>query len=67
MLYVLQRIQIMKTPIICGREPTSSEEEKKLAAERSSELSATVNQVILVEESFLRIILTFSLVLSITK
>ena len=67
----------MKTPIICGREPTSSEEEKKLAAERSSELSATVNQVILVhyfifnknavEESFLRIILTFSLVLSITK
>ena len=67
MLYVLQRIQIMKTPIIYGREPTSSEEEKKLAAERSSELSATVNQVILVEESFLRIILTFSLVLSITK
>ncbi|KAK8568160.1 hypothetical protein V6N12_006720 [Hibiscus sabdariffa] len=36
---------MMKTPIICGREPTSSEEEKKLAAERSSELSAKVNQV----------------------
>ncbi|KAK9044328.1 hypothetical protein V6N11_072638 [Hibiscus sabdariffa] len=36
-----------ETPIICGREPTSSEEEKKLAAERSSELSAKVNQFIL--------------------
>ncbi|TYI99793.1 hypothetical protein E1A91_A13G042200v1 [Gossypium mustelinum] len=36
-----------ETPIICGREPTSSEEEKKLAAERSSELSAIVNQFIL--------------------
>lgn len=47
-LYILSCLQIMKTPIICGREPTSSEEEKKLAAERSSELSAIVNQVILV-------------------
>ncbi|XP_022746295.1 protein CHROMATIN REMODELING 25 [Durio zibethinus] len=36
-----------ETPIICGREPTSGEEEKKLAAERSSELSAKVNQFIL--------------------
>ncbi|OMO63212.1 SNF2-related protein [Corchorus olitorius] len=36
-----------ETPIICGREPTASEEEKKLAAERSSELSAKVNQFIL--------------------
>ncbi|XP_039006863.1 protein CHROMATIN REMODELING 25-like [Hibiscus syriacus] len=36
-----------ETPIICGREPTSNEEEKKLAAERSSELSAKVNQFIL--------------------
>lgn len=36
----------MKAPIICGREPTASEEEKMLASERSSELSAKVNQVI---------------------
>ncbi|GLT98291.1 hypothetical protein SLE2022_158020 [Rubroshorea leprosula] len=36
-----------ETPIICGREPTASEEEKKLAAERSSELSAKINQFIL--------------------
>ncbi|XWS54814.1 hypothetical protein CRYUN_Cryun10bG0121500 [Craigia yunnanensis] len=37
----------MKTPIICGREPTSSDKEKKQAAERSSELSSKVNQFIL--------------------
>lgn len=49
----MQCIQTMKTPIICGREPTSSEEEKKLAAERSSELSAKVNQVILVHYCYL--------------
>lgn len=36
----------MKAPIICGREPTATEEEKKLGAERSAELSAKVNQVI---------------------
>lgn len=36
----------MKTPIICGREPAASEEEKKLGVERSAELSAKVNQVI---------------------
>lgn len=36
-----------KAPIICGREPTASEEEKNLAAERSAELSSKVNQVIL--------------------
>lgn len=35
----------MKTPIICGREPTATEEEKQLGAERSGELSAKVNQV----------------------
>jgi len=35
----------MKAPIICGREPTATEEEKKLGAERSAELSAKVNQV----------------------
>ncbi|XP_051135736.1 protein CHROMATIN REMODELING 25 isoform X2 [Andrographis paniculata] len=34
-------------PIICGREPTSTEEEKKLGSERSAELSAKVNQFIL--------------------
>ncbi|KAI8554472.1 hypothetical protein RHMOL_Rhmol05G0101900 [Rhododendron molle] len=34
-----------ETPIICGREPTASEEEKKLGVERSAELSAKVNQV----------------------
>ena len=36
-----------KTPIIFGREPTATEEEKKLGTERSAELSAKVNQVIL--------------------
>lgn len=36
-----------ETPIICGREPTASEEEKKLCAERSAELSAKINQFIL--------------------
>lgn len=40
-------IKFIKTPIICGREPTAAEEEKKLGAERSAELSSTVNQVIL--------------------
>ncbi|GFY90011.1 DNA repair/recombination protein [Actinidia rufa] len=34
-----------EAPIICGREPTATEEEKKLGAERSAELSAKVNQV----------------------
>jgi DNA repair and recombination RAD54-like protein len=36
---------IVKAPIICGREPTASEEEKKLGTERAAELSAVVNQV----------------------
>ncbi|KAK9176794.1 hypothetical protein WN944_028813 [Citrus x changshan-huyou] len=36
-----------ETSIICGREPTATEEEKKLGIERSSELSAKVNQFIL--------------------
>lgn len=35
----------MKAPIICGREPTATEDEKKLGAERATELSAQVNQV----------------------
>lgn len=35
----------LKMPIICGREPTATEEEKKLGSERSAELSAKVNQV----------------------
>ncbi|KAG8368368.1 hypothetical protein BUALT_Bualt15G0038200 [Buddleja alternifolia] len=34
-------------PIVCGREPTASEEEKRLGSERSAELSAKVNQFIL--------------------
>ncbi|AQK75165.1 DNA repair and recombination protein RAD54 [Zea mays] len=33
-----------EAPIICGREPTASAEEKKLGSERSAELSAKVNQ-----------------------
>ncbi|KAM7482511.1 hypothetical protein LguiB_007094 [Lonicera macranthoides] len=36
-----------ETPIICGREPSAAEEEKKLGIERSAELSAKVNQFIL--------------------
>ncbi|KAJ6403541.1 hypothetical protein OIU84_015450 [Salix udensis] len=36
-----------ETPIICGREPTATEEEKQLGGERSGELSAKVNQFIL--------------------
>lgn len=36
-----------EAPIICGREPTATEEEKKLGTERSAELSAKVNQFIL--------------------
>lgn len=32
-------------PIVCGREPTATEEEKRLGSERSTELSAKVNQV----------------------
>ena len=38
---------ITKTPIICGREPAATEEEKKLGVERSAELSTKVNQVVL--------------------
>ncbi|KAF8405045.1 hypothetical protein HHK36_009942 [Tetracentron sinense] len=34
-------------PIICGREPTATEEERKLGVERCAELSAKVNQFIL--------------------
>lgn len=34
-----------KAPIICGREPTATEDEKNLAADRSAELSSKVNQV----------------------
>ncbi|KAJ8558441.1 hypothetical protein K7X08_005207 [Anisodus acutangulus] len=36
-----------ETPIICGREPTATEEEKKLGSDRSAELSSKVNQFIL--------------------
>ncbi|XP_077249853.1 DNA repair/recombination protein isoform X2 [Tasmannia lanceolata] len=36
-----------ETPIICGREPTATIEERTLGAERSAELSAKVNQFIL--------------------
>ncbi|XAR72893.1 DNA helicase [Bertholletia excelsa] len=36
-----------ETPIISGREPSASEKEKELGAERSAELSAIVNQFIL--------------------
>ncbi|KAK3155362.1 hypothetical protein QOZ80_2BG0202260 [Eleusine coracana subsp. coracana] len=36
-----------EAPIICGREPNASAEEKKLGSERSAELSAKVNQFIL--------------------
>ncbi|XP_050365140.1 protein CHROMATIN REMODELING 25 [Argentina anserina] len=36
-----------EAPIICGREPNACEEERKLGLERSSELSAKVNQFIL--------------------
>ncbi|OVA15799.1 SNF2-related [Macleaya cordata] len=36
-----------ETPIICGREPTATEEERNVGVERSAELSAKVNQFIL--------------------
>ncbi|KAL5714185.1 DNA-dependent ATPase protein rad54 [Ranunculus cassubicifolius] len=36
-----------EAPIICGREPTASEEERKLGVDRSGELSGKVNQFIL--------------------
>ena len=36
----------IKVPIMCGREPTATEEEKNLGIERSTELSSKVNQVI---------------------
>ncbi|CAJ1924287.1 unnamed protein product [Sphenostylis stenocarpa] len=36
-----------EAPIICGREPAATAEEKKLGAERSAELSINVNQFIL--------------------
>ncbi|EXC17352.1 DNA repair protein rhp54 [Morus notabilis] len=36
-----------EAPIICGREPNATEEERKLGVERSAELSAKVNQFIL--------------------
>ncbi|ONK67271.1 uncharacterized protein A4U43_C06F18410 [Asparagus officinalis] len=36
-----------ENPIICGREPTATIEERKLGTERSAELSAKVNQFIL--------------------
>ncbi|ERM97150.1 protein CHROMATIN REMODELING 25 isoform X1 [Amborella trichopoda] len=36
-----------EAPIVCGREPNATDEERKLGFERSSELSAKVNQFIL--------------------
>ncbi|KAG6600328.1 Protein CHROMATIN REMODELING 25, partial [Cucurbita argyrosperma subsp. sororia] len=36
-----------EAPIICGREPTATEDEKMLGAQRSTELSEKVNQFIL--------------------
>lgn len=45
-VYELLHICFVKAPIICGREPNASEEEKKLGGERSAELSGKVNQVI---------------------
>ncbi|KAH7517973.1 hypothetical protein FEM48_Zijuj09G0121200 [Ziziphus jujuba var. spinosa] len=36
-----------EAPIICGREPTASDEQRKLSVERSAELSGKVNQFIL--------------------
>jgi len=35
----------LKAPIICGREPAATVEEKKIGAERSAELSVNVNRV----------------------
>ncbi|XLR64942.1 hypothetical protein S83_015614, partial [Arachis hypogaea] len=35
----------LQAPIISGREPNATTEEKKLGAERSAELSAKVNRV----------------------
>lgn len=43
--YELLHICFVKAPIICGREPNASEEERKLSVERSAELSGKVNQV----------------------
>lgn len=45
-LIVVYLLRIIKAPIICGREPAATAEEKKLGAERTAELSAKVNQVI---------------------
>jgi DNA repair and recombination protein RAD54 and RAD54-like protein len=45
-LIVAYLLCIIKAPIICGREPAATAEEKKLGAERTAELSAKVNQVI---------------------
>lgn len=43
----------MKAPIICGREPAATAEEKKLGAEQSAELSVNVNRVMpMIEISF---------------
>ncbi|KAF9617698.1 hypothetical protein IFM89_038198 [Coptis chinensis] len=35
-----------KTPIVSGREPTASEDERKLGVERSKELSGKANQIV---------------------
>ncbi|GJM86938.1 hypothetical protein PR202_ga02842 [Eleusine coracana subsp. coracana] len=43
-----------EAPIICGREPNASAEEKKLGSERSAELSAKVNQASIFSQFILR-------------
>jgi len=43
----------LKAPIICGREPSATAEEKKIGAERSAELSVNVNRVMHVIEILL--------------
>lgn len=41
---------LKKIPVVSGREPTATLEERKLGIERSAELSAKVNQVIFLEK-----------------
>jgi len=51
--FVLRLTLILKAPIIRGREPAATDEEKKIGAERSAELSVNVNQVMHVIEILL--------------
>lgn len=45
----------LKMPIVSGREPTATEEEKRLGSERSAELSAKINQVTISQYDFFAI------------